>query len=280
MTNRLKSIMGRDLGLDHDGVLICPKGFVAGDFGKQTTLPSPDKVVLLDDFLGALLNAGQWLSTVSGTAGAPIATNAIPLTPPVGTSGILRMTAPSAAGTKAANQSGIAGSAQWRPTAGGLAMQVRFKLTAAITSRSLFFGFTNALRAAATSPLTRTTTSNTAGTGSTEVVGVMLNTDATEGTVYQLAGIKSAGTPVLVTTTLAPVADQYETWRVEINAAGVARFYRNGIVVQQGTTLISLTAATNLVPVFYCGDIVGDSKVTDIDYIHVVQNRGLDGTAV
>ena len=280
MTNRLKSIMGRDLGLDHNDVLICPKGYVAGDVGKQTPLPSPDKVVLLDDFMGALLNADHWLSTVSGTVGGTAPTSVIPLVTSGAVGGVFRMTSPNVTGTKAGNQSGIAGAAQWLPTAGGLAMQVRFKLSTATTSRSLFFGFTNAARNAATSPLTRAISSNTAGTGSTEVVGVMLNTDATEGTVYQLASIKAAGTPVLITTTLAPVADQYETWRVEINAAGVARFYRNGIVVQQGTTLISLTAAANLVPVFYCGDIVGTGKVTDIDYIHVVQNRGLDGTAV
>ena len=280
MTNRLKSIMGRDLGLDHDGVLICPKGFVAGDFGKQTTLPSPDKVVLLDDFLGNALNTDVWSATLSdGASTHGTAAVSAAVTDAVG--GVYKMSTPGTFGSKILDMMGIAGVAQWLPTAGGLAMQVRFKFVAGITTRSLFFGFTNALRTATTSPLTRATTSNTAGTGSTEVVGVMLNADATEGNVYQLAGIKSAATAVLITTALAPVADQYETWRVEINASGVARFYRNGIVVQQGTTLISLTAATNLVPVFFTSaSSVSSVKVTDLDYIHVVQNRGLDGTAV
>ncbi len=73
------------------------------------------------------------------------------------------------------------------------------------------------------------------------------------------------------------MADDYETFRVEVSAAGVATFFRNGN--QVGTAMTgALTAAADLTPTIAASKTsVAASMTVEVDYVHVSMNRGVDG---
>ena len=91
--------------------------------------------------------------------------------------------------------------------------------------------------------------------------------------VWHLVGVAADVDATRQATAFAPVADTYETFRIELSATGVATFYRNG--VQVGTSMSgAVTAATLLTPTVMVGNTSGTSSFTaDLDYLHCSMAR-------
>lgn len=271
MSRILTSLHGREVGLDTNRKLLSRKGFISGDHGKQIALPSPDTISLFDDFLGDLL-ADEW-AAVEGTdtTGASQAV----LAGSIG--GALRLTTgdDDANLTVLTDLSGVVGGyLNWQASNGGLAMQARVK-TSRITLAYIFVGFTDSVSAEV--PI-QCNSGETLTTTATDAVGFVFDTAFTSDT-WHLCGVANDVDATAQVLTNAPVADDYTTLRVEVNASGVATFFING--VQVGTAMTgAVTAAADLTPAIYVSNTDGTSAITlDVDYIHVAMNRAADGDA-
>lgn len=257
MSQILKSLHGRILGLDQKNRLIA-KGFRAGYNGSQIDMPSPTRVALTDDFLGDVV-ADQWNfteGTDSTTSDGAIVE---------GVNGVFRLTAGDSAGTIAADGAQLNSALGWKANQGDLVFEARFKL-GAVTTVSAFIGFTDTKALEAPFSLAGTAYTSNA----TDAVGVLFDTEATDDT-WRLVGVK-ADVDVTSALTVAPVADTYEVWRIEVDTAGKATFFRNGAAV--GSLTGALTPTVALTPVFIIrpqGAVAG--RTLDIDYVHVSANR-------
>jgi hypothetical protein len=171
---------------------------------------------------------------------------------------------------------------QWQAANGGLAFECRVK-PSRVTNAYFFFGFTDVKTIEA--PVTLSTATYTPN--ATNAVGFLFDTNATV-VGWNLVGV-AAGTEAThqaLGTSYAPVADDFATYRIEVNSAGAAVFYINGL--QVGTTLsgaVSPGVLTNgavsnvpLTPIVAASSVdTAAAILVDIDYIHVSMNRAPDG---
>jgi hypothetical protein len=276
MSRILSSISGKNLGLDHNKALLCPRGIVSGNHGNQFHAPGPNKVVLFDDFTEETLAAGlldKWLfteGTDSATSAAAILAGGI--------GGVLRLTTGDAGtGLAADTEQMTANALQWQASNGGLVFQTRIKLSA-ITECFVFLGFTDTVAAALEAPIMSAGSANTITTNASDAVGFFFDTRMTADT-WWTAGVKADVDATHYNTTYAPVAAAYETFRIEVSSTGVATFFRNGI--QVGTSMANaITAATDLTPVITVSKTATAASMTlDVDYIHVAMDRGTYGAS-
>lgn len=270
MSRILTSIHGRALGLSHSGRLVSAKGFVSGNPGKQLSHSSPDLVSLFDDFNEGL-NTSKWLATEgtdSITSAAAILNGGI--------GGVLRLTTGDAGTGLAADTEQITqNQLMWQASNGGLNFQIRLKLSA-ITTCWAFFGLTDTVAAALEAPFTLSGTTFTSN--ASDAVGFLFDTAATTDT-WRCVGVKADVDGTAFDTTFAPVADSYETFRVELDTSGNATYFRNGTVC--GYIANAITAAADLTAIMSVSKLsVAASMTVDIDYVGVSMNRGLDATAV
>ena len=260
-----RSLHGRDIGLGPNGELIVPSGkLILGDHGRQHAVPSAQKIIWKDDFLGDALDA-RW-NVVEGTDSAT--SDAAILAAGIG--GVLRITTGDAGTGLAADLIQLnLGILQFQASNGGLAIEARFALSA-ITTCYGFFGFTDV--ATLEAPIESAASANTLTTNATNAVGVMFDTRMTADT-WWLTGVASDVDATAQNSTYAPEAGVYETWRIEVNAAGKATFFRNGL--QVGTQMSgALTAAADLTPTIGFGKTsVAASMTVDLDYIQVEMDR-------
>lgn len=261
---QLTSIRGRDLGLTHDRHAIVRNGLVIGEPGSQNRVPSVKDCVLFDDFLNGFSTA-TWLATEgtdSATSGAAILAGGI--------GGVLRLTTGDAGTGYAADAEQITQNGlYWQASNGTLAFETRVKLSQ-ITEAYVFLGFTDLTTIEA--PITSAGAANTLTTNASDAVGFMFDTRmATDD--WWLVGVAANVDATAQDTGYAPVADTYETFRVEVTTAGVATFYRNGL--QVGTAMSgALTAATDLTPVFTVSKLSTATSITmDVDYVSVEMTR-------
>lgn len=271
MSRILTSLHGRLAGLDASGRLVGPKGFLAGDHGKQIDYPSPNKVALFDDFLGDVL-ADQWdlqEGTDSATGDAAVLAGGI--------GGVLRITTGDAGTGLAADMEQITQALQWQASNGGLTFQARVKLSA-ITTCYAFLGFTD-LAASLEAPIESAASANTLTSNASNAVGFMFDTRMTDDN-WWLVGVAANTDATHQDTEIAPTADEYQTFRIEVTSAGVATFFING--VQVGTAMTgAVTAATDLTPTINVSKTsVAASMTMDVDYVHVAMDRGADDSAV
>lgn len=272
------SLHGRAVGLTREGTVGAHKGrrrlaaeggFVSGIKGNSIALPSPSSVVFFDDFLGDVV-ADQW-NAVEGTDSAT--SDAAILAGGIG--GVLRLTTGDAGTGLAADMEQLTQALQWQASNGGLAIQARFKLSA-ITTCYVFFGFTDLVTLEG--PIISASSADTITTNASDAVGFMFDTRMATDT-WWLVGVAADVDATAQNTGFAPVADTYETFRIEVSAAGLATFYRNGLGV--GTAMTgAVTAATDLTPTIAVSKTsVAASMTLDLDYMAIVMNRGLDGSA-
>lgn len=221
------SIHGREVGLDEKRRLLCPAGFVSGEDGNQIALPSPNRVVLFDDFLGATQALSTtvvngWRSRKGSDAQAVDWT----VTPSPGGEivGTIGDTTASMAVSGVQLDAGLS----FKANQGELVFQARVKLSQ-ITLLSVFLGFTDQT-AALEMPIHSAASANTITTNATDAVGFFFDTSMTADT-WWLAGVANDVDATHQNTGFAPVADTYETFRIEVSVTGVARFYRNGQLV-------------------------------------------------
>lgn len=276
----LTSLHGRALGLASvltagagkgEQPLVVPGGVVSGRDGLQIAAPSPYTVAIMEEFLGDVLK-DEWNAVEgSDTDGAQAVLAG-------GIGGVLRLTSGNddANGTQATCASGVTSYLNWQASNGGLAMQARVKISR-ITNSYLFVGFTDVITAEL--PVISAGSAETVTTNATDAVGFLFDTNFTTDT-FHLVGVANDVDATVQTLTDAPVADDYLTLRVEVDASGAALFYINGKVVGSKMTG-AVTPANDLTPAVYVSNADGTSTVTlDVDYIHVSMNRAADGDAV
>ncbi len=268
MSGILTSLHGNLLGLDSAGRLISPGGFRSGNNGSQFDGVSPRTVVRFDDFTGG----GQAFSTtiIDGWRSRVGTTNAVAFTVTDGSSGTAVGTIGDTTASMAVSGVQLDSSLDWKPNQGELVFETRLKISA-ITNIAVYAGFTDQV-AALEMPIQSAASANTLTTNATDGVGFMFDTSMTADT-WWLVGVANNTDATHENTTYAPVADTYQTLRVEVSAAGVARFFRNGL--QVGSAMSAATTATvALTPV-----IAGFNRTTSgtptitVDYIYVSATR-------
>lgn len=261
------SLHGRDIGLGAENTagrqLIVPGGIVSGNHGSQFAAPSPSTIAYTDDFIGDVL-ADQWNiveGTDSATSDAAILAG--------GMGGVLRFTTGDAGTGLAADMVQMTQALQWQASNGNLCIQARLKLSA-ITTCYAFFGFTDVVTLEA--PIESAASANTLTSNATNAVGFMFDTRMTTDN-WWMVGVATDVDATAQDTGYAPVADTYETFRIELSAAGVATFYRNGLLV--GTSMSgAVAAAADLTPTFAVSKTsVAASMTADLDYIHTSMAR-------
>jgi hypothetical protein len=263
MSRILTSLHGHLLGLDNDGRLLCPGGFVSGNHGSQIALPSPRVVSFFDDFLGDVI-ADQW-NLVEGTDSAT--SDAAILAGGIG--GILRITTGDAGTGLAADMPQLTQALQWQASNGGLVFEARIKLSA-ITTCYAFLGFTDLVTLEA--PIISAASADTFTSNASDAVGFMFDTRMSTDN-WWLTGVAADVDATHQNSGYAPVADTYEVLRVEVSAAGVANFFRNGIQVGSAMTG-ALTPGADLTPTIAVGKTsVAASMTADLDYVHVAMLR-------
>jgi len=269
MSSILTSLHGRKVGLDKNGDLISGRTFRAGYNGKQRTFGSPATIEFWDDFTGDVI-LDQW-SAVEGTDSAT--SDFAILAGGIG--GVGRLTTGDAGTGIAADMEQITQALQWQASNGGLTIEARLKLSA-ITTCYAFIGFTDLVTFEA--PIIGAT-GTTITTNASDAVGFMFDTTITTAD-WNLVGVAANTDATRQATGYAPVADKYATFRIELGTDGGAVFFYNG--VQVGTRMAgAVTAATDLTPTICVSKLsVAASMTLDLDYVHVSQNRGLDGASV
>lgn len=280
MTQILKSIMGRQLGLGPEGKtgamkgksrLVVPGGLVSGDHGNQIGLPSPSKICYFEDFLGDVVP--DQINAIEGTDSAT--SDCAILAGGIG--GIMRLTTGDAGTGLAADMEEITWALTFQASNGGLRFQTRLKLSA-ITTCYVFIGFTD-LAASLEGPIISAASADTFTTNATDAVGFMFDTRMSTDN-WWLTGVANDVDATMQNSGYAPVADTFATFAIEVSDTGVADFYYNGAHV--GTSMSgALTPATDLTPVIAASKTsVAASMTVDVDYVAVEMNRAADGGSV
>lgn len=221
-------------------------------------------VELTDDFVGEEINGYRWQSLVGTDANvlAPIV-----LADQAG--GVVRMVTGSNAGaTMALNGVQLHSQLNWRTDKGGLVWEGRVALSA-ITAVALFVGLTDQ-RAALEMPFTLgagdALTSN-----ASDACGVLFDTGADTDN-WWLVGVKADVDAAKQNTAVAPAAGTFETWRIELDATGIATFYRNGTLIGAAMAA-ALTPAAVLTPVVAAFSRGAASRNVDVDVLSVQAQR-------
>lgn len=272
MVRAVTSLHGKAIGLAQqpDGRLIVPGGYVSGEHGNQISLPSPSRVAFFDDFLGAgqvfsTTIADGWRSRKGSDGGCVDWT----VTPAVGGTviGTIGATTASMAVSGIQLDRGLS----WKANQGDLVFQSRIKLSA-ITNIAVFLGFTDQT-AALEMPIQSAASVDTLTTNATDAVGFLFDTSMATDT-WWLTGVANDVDATPVNSAFAPVANTYETLRIEVSPLGAATFFRNG--VQIGNAMLgAVTPTIALTPVvaLFNRTTTGNPTAT-LDYVNVSGLRG------
>lgn len=244
------------LGLTEDGDLVGRGRFISNSVDK--------KVRLFDDFLGDVIT-DQW----NVVEGADTSTSDAAIVSGIG--GMLRMTTgDSSTLTYAGNGIQITQGAfyNWKAENGGLRMEARIKLDA-ITTVAFFVGFTDLGTFEA--PVESAGSADTITTNATDAVGFMFDTRMSTDNIW-LVGVKNDVDATAQNSGVAPVAATYITLTIEVDSAGIARFYINGRPV--GTAMsAAITTTAALTPTIAATSLVTATRALDVDYIEVEMDR-------
>lgn len=263
------SIHGRKIGLDSQGRLIVPAGIRTGDHGSQFDSAAPAVVAWTDDFTGgsqafSTTIVDGWRSR-KGSDGACVDWTVTPAL-----NGTVVGTIGNTTATMAVSGVQLDRGLDYRADAGDLVFEARVKLSV-ITNIAVFLGFTDQT-AALEMPIQSAASADTFTTNATDAVGVMFDTSMTTAK-WWLTGVANDVDATMANSALAPVAATYETWRVALSAAGVATFFRNGLMI--GAPLqTAVTPTILLTPVIaaFNRTTAGAPTVT-ADYVHVSSLR-------
>ena len=272
MTRIVTSLHGQKVGLTNTGRLMVPAGFISGEHGSQIALPSPSHLALFDDFLGAAQTfsttvVSGWRSR-KGSDGACVDWT---VTPAV--NGKVLGTIGNTTASMAVSGVQLDAGLDWKANQGGLCFEARLKMST-IATIAVFAGFTDQT-AALEMPVNSAAGAHTITTNATDAVGVLFDTSDTstdqwlavgvandvDATVQSGLGISSAA--------IIPVADTYETFRIELGTDGSAVFFRNGVQIGSKMTG-AVTATVALTPVIAAFNRTTSGAPTiSVDYLHV-----------
>lgn len=222
-------------------------------------------VELFDDFLGDVL-ASNWGNPTKGSDGATV--DFAHLAGAV--SGQIRgTTGAGAGGTMAVNGIQLHSALQWKANQGNLSFETRVKMSA-ITNICVFVGLTDQI-SALEMPILSAASADTLTTNATDGVGWMFDTAMTTDN-WWLTGVAADVDATAQNSALAPVADTFETLRVDLTSAGVATFRRNGVVIGSAMTG-AVTATVALTPVIAAFTRTAASATVTVDYIRTRASR-------
>jgi len=226
---------------------------------------NPTSIVeLRDDFLGEEIDSYRWQSLIGTDAECRQATVRADQY-----GGVVRLTTgDDAAATMAVNGVQMHSQLNWQANGGGLVWEGMVKIDA-ITAVAVFVGLTDQ-RAALEMPFTLgagdALTSN-----ATDAVGVLFDTGADTDN-WWLVGVAADVDATKQNSAVAPVAGTFETWRIELDSAGVATFYRNNVPV--GSSMAgAVTPTVLLTPVIAAFARGAASRNIDVDLLNVAQQR-------
>lgn len=226
-------------------------------------LTGTQQVKLYDDFLGDVLS-DEW--------GGQVGSDPQCVTPTIvsAVGGAVRLTTGDDAGaTMALNGVQLESGLNWQANANALVMEVRLRMSA-IFSVCVYVGFTDQI-GTLEMPIHSAASADTITTNSTDAVGVMFDT-AMSTDNWWLVGVANNTDATAQNSALAPSANTFETWRIEVDRTGIATFYRNGVAV--GTAMTgAVTATVPLTPVVAAFARSTTGKTVDVDYIYVTQQR-------
>jgi hypothetical protein len=218
---------------------------ILGDTGQQYYSGLQRYVTVEDDFTGGGLaltstaNAAGWRSR-KGSDG-----QAVDFTVTDGPGGTVVGTIGDTTASMAVSGVQLDRGLQWKANQGDLVFEAKVKLSA-IETIAVFIGLTDQV-AALEMPIESAASANTITTNATDAVGFMFDTSMTADT-WWLVGVANNVDATAQNTALAPVADTYAIFRIELSTAGVATFYYNGTAV--GTAMTgAVTATVALTPV-------------------------------
>lgn len=222
-----------------------------------------ERVRYFDDFNSDAVDAG-W--TVSEGTDSATSVHALDADDP---NGVLRFTTGDAGTGLAADMIQLTRDLHWRAADGGLVIEARFALSA-ITTCYCYFGFTDLVTLEA--PIESAGAADTITTTASDAVGVFFDTRMATDT-WWMAGVKANADAVHQNSGFAPVAATYEIWRIEVDNAGTASFYRNNTLV--GTPIANaVTITVPLTPTFAVSKTsVAASMTADLDYINISKER-------
>lgn len=244
------------------GLRLFPEG-QDGKLGNDYKIAAPvTHNDLFDDFVG------KTLSTRFGTAAGSDGAAAAPAIS-AAAGGMVRGTTGAGAGASmAVNGVQLHSELNWKANAGGLVMEAKVKLSA-ITTQQLFVGFTDQV-AALEAPIIGAGGGDGITTNATDAAGFLFDTTMTT-TKFWCVGVANDVDGTSVNSGIAPVAATYNTLRVEIDTAGTATFYIDGVLV--GTVATAVTPTVALTPVIAGFSRAAASRTIDADYVFVQQRR-------
>ncbi len=257
MPQVLRSIVGRRLGLSSKGHLVSDGRILAAHPRNPMAL-----INWQDDFLGDVL-ADQW-AVAKGSDGACVdfATSA-------DVRGMVRATTGAGAGASmAANGVQLHSYLNWKANQGGLAISGALKMSA-ITTIAVFIGLTDQI-AALEMPIHSAGSANTITTNATDAVGFFFDTSQADD-YWWCAGVANDVDGTHVSTAIAPTADTYQRFRIELDTSGNATFFLNEARV--GYVASAVTATVALTPVVAAFRRAASSATVDVDYLCIEAER-------
>jgi hypothetical protein len=271
MTRILKTANSRTSGWSKDqngrSRFINDGGFVSGMHGKQRHHGGPNTVEFFEDFLGDVIpdQINIVEGSDSGTTDAAILAGGI--------GGVMRMTTGDAGSGLAADLVQATAALQWQASNGNLCFETRVKASA-ITTCYFFYGFTDLVTLEG--PVISAGSVDTITTQATDAVGFMFDSRMDTDT-FHLVGVANNVDATRQAIATVPVVDVYQVFRVEVDSAGAATFFVNG--VQVGTKMSgAVTPGVDLTPTICVSKTsVAASMLLDVDYWHVSMDRVTGG---
>lgn len=150
--------------------------------------------------------------------------------------------------------------------------EARIASITAITTRAIEVGFSDAL--SETNGLAFTSSDSTPVAVADNAAIFQYNTDDTPGDIWVAASVNAGGTPQATALTAAPVADTYQTLRVEVSPEGDAYFYVAGSLVATLTDAVATTAV--LTPWVAVKTLAGSAVTVNVDYLWGYGASGLN----
>lgn len=183
--------------------------------------------------------------------------------------GAIVLTTGTGDGTTAADGSQIICAIPVQADSGGLVVEARLHINTAITNVAVNFGLTDVT----TLEEPFSNAADVITSNATDAACFVYDSDATTKTWWMCAVDSDADDSGDATSGTAPVADTYQTLRIEVSANGNSiKFYIDGTLV--GTLSdAGITPSVNLyATVIACGDGTA-SKTVDVDYLYVGHTR-------
>ena len=237
---------------------------VQGSFGRTR---------VFEDFLGGYDDTSAWAATGVGHLGGVSFTSvnegavAVVADEP---GGVVTLTTDTGSADNIALFVG-----KFQPSLGGCVMETRIKNPDALTTRAIFVGFAETLALdTPVMPLEFDTITMTYN-GSGGIVGFSYDTGGTVDTWRAAAGDVGVATGGSSNGTVsgqgAPVADEWDIFRVEIGDEGTGRCYHDGVLIDTFETAV--TATDKFFAVVMIETRSGANEILEVDYVYAAGGR-------